>query len=108
VQSGRVADSAPTTVTAPSPADLAPIPAQGPSQPTTAARPASECYESTIRSPTPYLANGGEVIELDDGTFWQDVSYQYLYLYEYYPSVVICPGRGKLVVGEHTIDVIPM
>ena len=26
-------------------------------------------------------------------------------MYEYYPSVVVCPGRGKLVVRDKALDV---
>lgn len=65
-----------------------------------------ECYTTTIQSPTPFLGNGGELIRLADGTVWKDVSYQYLYLYAYYPSVVICPSDGKLVLGRNVFQVI--
>lgn len=58
-----------------------------------------------IQSPVPYQANGGELLELDDGTIWKDVSYQYLYLYEYYPTVVVCPNQGQLIINDKVIDV---
>ena len=58
-----------------------------------------------MREPTPFLGNGGELIMLDDGTIWKDVSYQYLYLYEYNPSVVICPGEGILQIGDNQFTV---
>jgi len=62
------------------------------------------CYESSISSPTPFLGNHGEIFKLSDGTVWE-VLYEYEYLYEYYPSVTICPGRGKLIVGEKSLGV---
>jgi hypothetical protein len=62
------------------------------------------CYESSISSPTPFLGNHGEIFKLSDGTVWE-VMYEYEYLYEYYPSVTICPGRGKLMVGKKSLDV---
>ena len=62
------------------------------------------CYESSISSPTPFLGNHGEIFKLSDGTVWE-VLYEYEYLYEYYPSVTICPGRGKLFVGEKSLGV---
>lgn len=58
---------------------------------------ASSCYESTIRSPTPFMGNNGEIFKLDDGSIWE-VMYEYEYLYEYYPSVIACPDLGKIIV----------
>jgi hypothetical protein len=69
---------------------------------------ANDCYKAVIKEPTPFNGNGGEIIILDDGTIWKDVSYQYLYLYEYHPTVVICPSQGKMILGEHEFDVIPV
>jgi len=68
---------------------------------------AQSCYESTVQSPTPFLGNDGEVVKLADGTLWE-VKYAYEYLYEYYPSVIICPLRGKLIVSNKSIDVQPI
>ena len=33
------------------------------------------------------------------------MKYEYEYLYEYYPSVIICPSRGKLIVGQKSLNV---
>ena len=67
---------------------------------------AQQCYEATIMKPVPFLGNGGEIIILDDGTVWEEVSYQYLYLYEYYPTVVICPSSGKMILGDYVFKVV--
>lgn len=64
----------------------------------------SACYESSILSPTPFMGNNGEVFRLADGSLWE-VKYEYEYLYEYYPDVIVCPARGRLVVGEKTLNV---
>lgn len=66
-----------------------------------------ECYRTAIQGPTPFLGNGGEIILLADGTVWKEVSYQYLYLYEYYPSVIVCPDDGKMMLGRHVFQIVP-
>jgi hypothetical protein len=65
---------------------------------------AQACYESTIMSPTPFMGNHGEIFKLADGSLWE-VQYEYEYMYEYYPTVVICPTRGKVVVGGKSLSV---
>jgi len=67
---------------------------------------AANCYKTTIQEPQPFLGNGGEIIILADGSAWKNVSFLYLYLYAYSPSVVICPGQGKLGLGDHVFDVV--
>ena len=67
---------------------------------------ADDCYESIIVKPSPFNGNSGEIIVLDDGTIWEEVSYQYLYLYEYHPPVLICPSRGILQLDEHRFEVV--
>jgi len=53
------------------------------------------------------MGNDGEIFKLDDGSFWQ-VKYEYEYMYEYYPAVVICPSRRTLIVGRTTLNVEPV
>jgi len=65
---------------------------------------AQACYESSIRSPTPFMGNHDEVFRLLDGTIWQ-VQSEYEYLYAYYPSVVVCPARGMMVVDGKQLSV---
>ena len=67
-----------------------------------------KCYETMVREPTPFLGNGGEVIILGDGTIWKETSYQYLYLYEYNPSVIVCPSDGKMILGGHIFRLVPV
>ena len=64
----------------------------------------AECYESSIISPRPFMGNNEEVFKLSDGSTWE-VKHEYEYLYEYYPSVIACPNRGKLIVGEKKLNV---
>ena len=68
---------------------------------------AQSCITSTITSPTPFMGNNDEIFKLEDGSLWQ-VKYEYSYLYEYYPAVKICPSQGKLVIGQNTLNVIPL
>lgn len=62
------------------------------------------CNDYVIQKPNPFMGNHGEVFVLDDGSVWE-VQYSYEYLYEYYPSVILCEDRGLLIVGDSKIDV---
>jgi len=68
---------------------------------------AAECYQSTIIEPTPFLGNDNEIFQLADGSIWQ-VKFEYEYLYEYYPDVVICPDREVLIIGDSSLNVVPL
>src|SRR3989442_9519267 len=68
---------------------------------------AQSCYETTVQSPIPFMGNNGEIVKLADGSFWE-VKNSYEYLYEYHPSVIICPRTGKLMVKNKSIDVQPV
>lgn len=65
---------------------------------------AQECYESSIISPSPFMGNNEEIFKLADGSLWE-VKYEYEYLYEYSPTVIICPSRGKLMVAKKSLNV---
>lgn len=65
---------------------------------------AQECYQSLILSPSPFMGNNDEIFKLSDGTVWQ-VKYEYEYMYEYSPTVIVCPIRGKLVIGNKSLNV---
>ncbi len=61
---------------------------------------ASACFESSILSPSPFMGNDGEIFKLADGSLWE-VKYEYEYLYEYYPDVIICPyGEERFITLE--------
>jgi hypothetical protein len=62
------------------------------------------CYEATILSPSPFMGNNGEIFRLSDGSVWE-VKYEYEYLYEYSPNVIVCPGRGKLVIKGKSLSI---
>ena len=65
---------------------------------------AQGCYESTIVSPRPFMGNNGEIFKLSDDSIWE-VKYEYEYLYEYYPDVVICPSQNQLAINGKTLNV---
>lgn len=65
---------------------------------------AQGCYESSILSPSPFMGNDGEIFKLADGSVWE-IKYEYEYLYEYYPDVIICPSRGKLAIKGKMLNV---
>lgn len=65
---------------------------------------AQDCYNSSILKPSPFMGNNGEVFQLSDGSLWE-VKYEYEYLYEYYPSVIVCPSPGMLIIDGKTLDV---
>jgi len=55
-------------------------------------------------SPTPFMGNNEEVFKVSDGSIWQ-VMYEYEYLYEYYPLVIICEAQGFMIVGDKKLSV---
>lgn len=65
---------------------------------------AQDCYETTIVSPSPFMGNNEEIFKLADGSVWE-VKYEYEYLYEYYPSVIICPNKKILIIGDKRLNV---
>lgn len=65
---------------------------------------AQACYESSIVTPSPFMGNNGEVFKLADGSIWE-VKYEYEYMYEYSTDVVVCPGKGKIIVGGKQLNV---
>lgn len=66
---------------------------------------AQGCYSSSVLSPAPFLGNHGEIVKLADGSLWE-IQHSYEYLYDYYPSIVICPRSGKLLVKNKTFNVL--
>lgn len=65
---------------------------------------AEECFDSSVVSPSPFMGNNGEIFKLSDGSIWE-VKYEYEYLYEYSPQVIICPDKGKLIIGSRKINI---
>lgn len=63
-----------------------------------------DCFQSSVMNPVPFMGNNGEIFKLIDGSLWR-VNYAYEYLYEYYPTVSICPSAGKLLVRGKTLSV---
>jgi len=50
------------------------------------------------------MGNSGEIFRLDDGTIGE-VGAEYEYLYEYYPSVTICPSRSILILDGKSLSI---
>jgi hypothetical protein len=50
------------------------------------------------------MGNNNEVFQITDGSIWQ-VKYEYEYLYEYSPEVVVCPGDGKLIIKGKKLNI---
>ncbi len=65
---------------------------------------AESCSRATVMSPAPFRGNDGEILKLNDGSVWR-VKYDRVYLYEYYPTVIICPSRNTLTVGKRKLNV---
>jgi hypothetical protein len=65
---------------------------------------AENCYSASISSPSPFMGNDGEIIKLDNGSIFE-IKYSYEYMYEYYPSVLICPSSSKLIIKNKKIDI---
>ena len=67
-------------------------------------RPAHACSDSQIMRPTPFMGNNGEIFVLADGSVWE-VKYEYEYMYEHHPLVVICPEQNVLIVDGKRLNV---
>jgi hypothetical protein len=67
---------------------------------TTNAQTKKDCTQVAMIKPTPFLGTANEIIILSDGSIWEDLSYKYLYLYLYNPTVIICPARGKMYIDS--------
>ncbi|HPG35771.1 MAG TPA: hypothetical protein PLG63_05500 [bacterium] len=65
---------------------------------------AKSCFKASVVKPSPFMGNNGEIFELSDGSLWE-VENEYEYLYEYYPSVVVCPSKGKLIIKKKSLDI---
>lgn len=65
---------------------------------------ASDCYRADITQPSPFMGNHGEVFKLDNGSYWE-VQFEYEYLYEYYPTVVVCEGDDLIIINGKKISV---
>lgn len=63
-----------------------------------------DCYRTSVTAPTPLMGNHGEVFRTAEGQTYEVVG-SYEYLYAYYPTVTICPSRGKMSVEGKTIGV---
>lgn len=61
----------------------------------------AECHKATIQEPQPFLGTAEEIIVFSDGTVWKDLSYKYLYLYAYSPTVILCPAEGRMTLGSN-------
>ncbi|MDB9969047.1 hypothetical protein OAE08_05205 [Gammaproteobacteria bacterium] len=81
------------------PQELITIPSQG-----NTANFSGDCYTSSILKPIPFMGNNGEVFILQDRSIWE-VKYEYEYMYEYNPSVVVCPSRGSLIIDDTSLNI---
>jgi hypothetical protein len=68
---------------------------------------AEGCSSSSITKPSPFMGNNDEVFVLSDGSIWQ-VKYEYEYLYEYQPKVLICRPDNVLIVKGKKLNVVPV
>lgn len=68
---------------------------------------AQSCFKTMISSPSPFMGQDGEVFKTTEGEIFKVIG-AYEYLYAYYPQVVICPSRGRLVVGDKTMSVMAL
>lgn len=68
---------------------------------------AESCRSTSIAKPSPFMGNDGEIFALADGSYWQ-VKYEYEYLYEYFPTAVICPSENILIIKGKKLNVVPV
>lgn len=64
----------------------------------------NECFQANIISPTPFMGNNDELFKLDNGMIGE-VKYEYEYMYEYYPAVIVCPSKNKMIVKNKNLTI---
>ncbi len=67
----------------------------------------AQCHDDVITSPSPFMGNNDEIFKLSSGEIWQ-IKYEYEYLYEYSPSVVVCPSLGVLIIGGKKLQIVKL
>lgn len=65
---------------------------------------AESCYQATITKPSPFMGNDGEIFTLSNGIIGE-VKHEYEYMYEYYPSVLVCPSKNQLIISGKTLNI---
>ncbi|NBK99849.1 MAG: hypothetical protein EOM50_17930 [Erysipelotrichia bacterium] len=64
----------------------------------------NDCIQANLISPTPFMGNNGEIFKLDNGVLGE-VKFEYEYMYEYYPNVIICPSQNKLIINSKSLRI---
>jgi hypothetical protein len=67
----------------------------------------AQCHDDVITSPSPFMGNNDEIFKLSSGEVWQ-IKYEYEYLYEYSPSVVVCPSLGILIIDGKRLQIVKL
>jgi hypothetical protein len=65
---------------------------------------ARSCFETSITNPTPFMGNHGELFRLANGMIGE-VFAEYEYMYEYYPSVTVCPSNSMMIVKGKRLNI---
>lgn len=65
---------------------------------------AESCYESIIVKPSPFMGNHGEIFKLSNGIIGE-VKNEYEYMYQYNPSVIVCPDKNQLIVDGKKLNI---
>lgn len=63
----------------------------------------TDCYLSSVTSPTPLMGQTGEVITLLDETRWEVGIGEYHYLFSYYPQVIACESEGRMWIRDEPL-----
>lgn len=54
--------------------------------------------------PTPFMGNSSEVFKLANGVIGEIVA-EYEYMYEYYPTVTVCPANSMMIVKDKRLSI---
>lgn len=65
---------------------------------------AQGCFQTSVMAPSPLMGNHGEIFRTAEGHLFEVVG-SYEYLYAYYPSVTVCPDRGRMLVEGRTVGI---
>lgn len=65
------------------------------------------CFQTAIQAPSPFMGNHDEIFQTTDGSVWK-VQGSFEFLFEFFPTVTICPDRNVLLLKGKRINVIPI
>jgi hypothetical protein len=65
---------------------------------------AQPCFKTSVMNPSPLMGNHGEVFRTAEGAVFEVVG-SFEYLFAFFPTVTICPDRGRMLVEGRSVGI---